>query len=135
MFQRTGWAIILVSFLLVSIAACTPFGGSAGAPSRIQRAPVEGGDIEQGRQLLRDYGCGACHTIPGVEGADAHVGPPLTNWTQRSYVSGTLPNTLDNLVIWIMNPQQIDADTAMPALGVGEQEALDMSAYLYSLGN
>lgn len=101
----------------------------------IQRQSVTGGDVGRGRQLLADYGCGSCHQIPGIRGANALVGPPLDGWSQRHYIAGSLPNTLDNLVVWIVNPQGVEPNTAMPTLGVSDEEARHMSAYLYTLGN
>jgi cytochrome c len=92
-------------------------------------------DSELGRHLLADFGCGSCHYIPGVAGANAYVGPPLNNWSQRRFIAGSLPNIPENLTTWIVVPQSIEPDTAMPSLGVTQQEARHMSAYLYSLGN
>jgi len=43
-----------------------------------------------------------------------------------------VPNTQDNLVRWIMDPQAIDPDNAMPNMGVSERDAIDISAYLLS---
>lgn len=91
------------------------------------------GDPDRGRQALKQYGCGACHFIPGVPGAVAYVGPPLDAWAERHYIAGTLLNTPDNLIHWLREPQAIEPDTAMPNLGVTEQDARDMSAYLYQL--
>jgi cytochrome c1 len=34
---------------------------------------------------------------------------------------------------WIQNPRGVDEKTAMPALGVSEQEARDIASYLYTL--
>lgn len=95
--------------------------------------PVPGGDPVRGRQALIDYGCGACHTIPGVPAADATVGPPLNDWADRRYIAGTLTNEPENLIEWIRFPQSIEPGTAMPDMGVAEAEARDMSAYLYTL--
>jgi cytochrome c1 len=78
-----------------------------------------------------NYGCGSCHRIPGVAGAEALVGPPLDDYHARSYIAGTLPNTLENLVLWIREPQAVEANTAMPNLGVSAEEAQHMAAYLY----
>jgi cytochrome c len=87
--------------------------------------------ITSGRRLIAQYGCGSCHSIPGVPGANSMAGPPLSCFYQRSYIAGRLPNTRDNLIHWIRNPQQIEPGTAMPDLGVSEEEAGDMAAYLY----
>jgi cytochrome c2 len=82
---------------------------------------------------LADYGCNSCHTIPGVESADAWVGPPLNNWSERRYIAGTLANEPQNLIHWIRFPQEVEPGTAMPDMGVDEQAALDMTAYLFTL--
>ena len=61
------------------------------------------------------------------------VGPPLIGWADRIYIAGRVPNTPENLIVWIQNPQEIDPQNAMPNLGVSESEARDMAAYLYTL--
>jgi len=94
---------------------------------------MPGGDPAQGAIALRDYGCHSCHVIPGVRGANALVGPPLTAWAQRHYIAGTLSNTPENLRYWLQYPQSVEPGTAMPDLGVTEQDARDMGAYLYTL--
>ncbi|WP_343897618.1 c-type cytochrome, partial [Craurococcus roseus] len=95
---------------------------------------VAGGAPERGREALRTHACGSCHVIPGLRGAVAWVGPPLTEWARRGYVAGRLPNTPENLVPWLVNPQAVSPGSAMPNLGVTEAEARDMAAYLYTLG-
>lgn len=90
-------------------------------------------DPDRGRVAFVEYGCPACHTIPGVTGARAHVGPPLEGWAERRYIAGRLPNTPENLVTWIMSPQAVDPGNAMPDVGVPEVIARDMAAYLYAL--
>ena len=92
------------------------------------------GDVERGKVLLQDYGCGTCHVIPGLKWAQGKTGPQLTRWAERHYIAGTLLNNPRNLVPWIVNPQAIEPGTAMPALGVTPEQALDMAAYLYTLG-
>lgn len=87
--------------------------------------------VASGRRLLANYGCGSCHYIPGVAGANSMVGPPLNRFYERSYVAGRLPNTWENLAKFIQHPQEIEPGIAMPDLGVSEDEAHDMAAYLY----
>lgn len=94
---------------------------------------VEGGDPDRGVQAIHAYGCGSCHAIPGVPGAVAYVGPPLDAWAERHYIAGALNNTPDNLILWLREPQTVEPGTAMPNMGVTEQDARDMSAYLYTL--
>jgi len=88
-------------------------------------------DIEAGQRLIASYGCGACHTIPGIPGADAMAAPPLNRFYERSYISGEIPNTWDNLIKYIQDPQAIEPGTVMPNLGVKEEEAHEIAAYLY----
>ena len=80
---------------------------------------------------MRDYGCGACHRIPGVAGANGNVGPSLERLGSRVYLAGFLPNTPENLARWIREPQQIARTTAMPDLGVTAADAHAMAAYLH----
>ena len=94
---------------------------------------VPGGDPARGRQLIGAYGCGACHAVPGVTGARAQVGPPLTNWAQRVYIAGSLPNTPESLIPWLVDPQAVEPGTAMPNVGLTEQQARDIAAYLYTI--
>ena len=91
------------------------------------------GDAENGKLLLRQFGCGACHSIPGVATADGLVGPPLDGIAHRVYLAGVLPNTPQAMAAFIREPQLADPRTAMPDLGIGEQHARDMTAYLYTL--
>jgi cytochrome c len=94
---------------------------------------MTGGDPHRGRAAISRYGCSACHTIPGVQGATALVGPPLDRIASRSYIAGVLPNSPDNMIRWIQNPPGVDRMTAMPNLGVTEGDARDIASYLYTL--
>lgn len=94
---------------------------------------VQGADADRGAALLVLHGCGACHDIPGVAGANGSVGPPLGGFASRAYVAGVLPNEPGGLVRWIVDPPRHAPQTAMPDLGVTEAEARDMAAYLYTL--
>jgi cytochrome c1 len=96
-------------------------------------AHMVGGAPSRGPALIRSYGCGTCHTVPGVTGANGLVGPPLTGLAERAYIAGVLPNAPENLVRWIENPKAVDSLTAMPVLGVTPADARDIAAYLYTL--
>ncbi|MFC4019130.1 c-type cytochrome [Micromonospora sp. GCM10011542] len=91
------------------------------------------GRPDRGAGLIAQYGCGSCHTIPGINRADGLVGPPLTRFGARSYIAGQLPNNADNLRRWIADPQAVEPGTAMPNLGVSAIDAQDIAAYLYTL--
>ena len=94
---------------------------------------VDGGDPRRGMAVIESYGCGSCHTIPGVRNAQGLVGPPLLWWSRRTFIAGELPNSPENLVRWIQFPQRVEAQTAMPTLGLTNQQARDAAAYLYTL--
>ena len=100
---------------------------------KVHAQAMTGGDANAGREALARRPCGGCHEIPGVRGAQGKVGPSLSGFAGRAYVDGRLTNSPDNLVAWIVNPQAIDPQNAMPATGVGQAEARDMAAYLYTL--
>ena len=91
------------------------------------------GDPHRGRLAILEHGCGSCHTIPGIRGADALVGPSLEKVGERTYLGGVLENNRENLVTWIMNPPGVDPETAMPNLHVPEADARDIAGYLYTL--
>ena len=110
------------------VAAC------ASTPTRQPLPQVPGGDPQRGAASIERLGCGACHVIPGIAGADGTVGPPLTDFSHRGYIAGELPNNGTNLIRWIMHPKEVEPGTDMPDLGIGETEARDIAAYLFTLG-
>jgi cytochrome c1 len=115
--------------LLVALAGCRGNNPTYG----VAYAEALGGNPARGPAIAERYGCGSCHTIPGVTGARGLVGPPLLWWSRRTFIAGELPNTPENLVRWIRDPQSVEPQTAMPALGLSDAEARDVAAYLYTL--
>ena len=107
----------------VLLAACRP------APASV----VAGGGVRRGAATIAEMGCGSCHTIAGITGAHGRVGPPLTGVGGRAILAGQLPNTPTNMIRWVRDPQAVEPGTAMPNLGVTEQQARDIAAYLYTL--
>ena len=118
----------LLLLALLGAAACDE------APAPPPHLRLAGAEPERGRAAIRAHSCGACHRIPGVEGAVSWVGPPLMEWARRGTIAGRLPNAPENLVAWLRDPQAIAPGSAMPALGLTEAEARDAAAYLYTLG-
>jgi cytochrome c len=98
-----------------------------------EAAVLAHGSPPRGRQLITAYGCGSCHTIPGIAGATATVGPPLAGIARRSYIAGVLTNEPDNMVRWLLDPPAVDSLTAMPRVGLDARDAHDVAAYLYTL--
>ncbi|SOE17149.1 cytochrome c2 [Hoeflea halophila] len=87
-------------------------------------------DPQRGAELIVQYGCGACHDIPGIRAAQGTVGPDLHDFAQQSYVAGVLPNRPGDLTRWLLNPPAHSPATAMPDLGLKQDEARDIAAYL-----
>lgn len=122
---RVLWPVLVVLPIVV-VTACSR---TPAPPPPESRA----GHPDRGAQLIARYGCGSCHTIPGVDRANGLVGPPLSRFGARSYIAGELPNNADNLRRWISDPQSVEPGTAMPDLGVDAIDAQDIAAYLYTL--
>ncbi len=96
-------------------------------------APGIGGNPENGRALIVPSGCGGCHSVPGIDGANGVIGPRLNNVVLRPTLAGdTIPNSPDTLTRWLMDPPSLKPGTAMPRLGLTEQQAQDITAFLYS---
>jgi len=95
-------------------------------------AAATGGDPHHGEAMFIQYGCGSCHRIAHVRGANGLVGPPLDGIAVRAIIAGKLDNTPSNLQLWIRDPQHVTPGTAMPGLHVGERDARDISAFLYT---
>ena len=87
-------------------------------------------DPQRGVALIREYGCGACHRVPGLRDAQGTVGPDLRDFAQQSYLAGVLPNRPGDLTRWLLNPPAHSPATAMPNLGLNRDEARDIAAYL-----
>lgn len=131
--HRRSRSILLLGGM-VGIAAAFTAGGYAMSRTKtlsVARA-MTGGDPARAPELIRRYGCAGCHTISGIPGGDGQVGGPLQGLRKRVYVGGVVPNTPDNLVRWIVLPQQFSPRSAMPATGITEGEARDVAAYLYA---
>ena len=124
-----GEVVSRATLVMVAVIALS------GCSDRREReaATMTGGDPRIGRDIIARVGCGACHTIPGVAGANGLVGPPLTGIASRSYIGGVMPNTPENMMKWVLDPQAHSPKTAMPKLGLSDQEARDIAAYLYTL--
>jgi len=127
---KTPKGLVRWALLLVAGAASMVTAGCGVAPGP---SIVRDGNAQVGKKLIVSYGCGACHTVPGIYTARGLVGPPLSFYSRRTMIAGELPNVPDNLVRWLMNPPAIEPETAMPDLGLSEEQARDIAAYLYTL--
>jgi cytochrome c2 len=116
----------VIAALVVAAALALPFAASAQQVASV-------GNPKHGAKLIAAEGCGTCHTIPGIDGANGMVGPPLRTVGQRMIIAGVLPNTPANLIHWLMAPQSVVPGNAMPDMGLSARDAADIAAYLYTL--
>jgi len=116
---------LLIVLLAAALAGCGQ--GKAAGPVNFN------GDPKRGADLVRSYGCGGCHDIPGIANADGNVGPPLHRIGTRTYIAGFLQNSPDNMAFWIQDPQKVLPGNAMPQMGIPPDQARDIAAFLYTL--
>ncbi|MBM1170022.1 c-type cytochrome [Microvirga arabica] len=139
LWQRNGpgqMRRIVSAALFMMLAGCNDDGSAQKASQpldelRITR--VAGGEPERGRRIIAAYECGVCHVIPGVQGAHGIVGPPLTGFGRRQFIGGVVPNEPSLLVRWVQDAPSIAPHTGMPDLGLSDEEARHVAAYLYTL--
>ncbi len=97
-----------------------------------QAAAKTGGDVTEGAAIFSRSACVGCHTIRGLSAGV--VGPDLTHFGGRTTLAaGILPNTPDNVAAWIKNPPAIKPGAKMPPLGLTDEQARAVAAYLLSL--
>jgi len=97
------------------------------------KASAPAGDplAAQGQKLFLTKGCVGCHALVAYNAPKGLLGPNLANVGARTYIAaGTLPNTDENLAHWIRVPQDVKHGVLMPNLGVTEDEAKALVAFL-----
>jgi cytochrome c oxidase assembly factor CtaG len=114
------------------LALCLALSPRQSEASESWNGPVAG-DPARGAAEIRDVGCGSCHRIPGIAGADGLVGPPLDFISRRIYLAGVLRNTPLNMMAWIQDPQKFVPGNAMPNMNLSEEQSRNITAYLYTL--
>jgi mono/diheme cytochrome c family protein len=128
------WAVVA---FLQRLPRLTPLEYRALEPPEPERAAppaTQGqGDAQRGVHAINQYLCVTCHRIPGIVGPNAPVGPPLEGIATRQVLAGVLPNSPENMVLWLRFPQRAAPRTAMPELGLSAQDARDIAAYLATL--
>lgn len=121
--KLVGFALLFGVPLVAGIAVTT-------AKARLKQDAVAealtGGDLALAPPIFRRYGCGGCHAIPGIPGADGKVGGQLAGLSDQVYIGGVANNNADNLVAWIVSPQRFSTNSAMPETGIKESEALSL---------
>jgi cytochrome c oxidase subunit II len=96
-------------------------------------APAEAaGPAAAGKAVFAGSACVGCHTIKGVSAGI--LGPDLTHFGSRAMLAaGMWPNTPENVAEWLKDPQRLKPGVKMPALGLSDDQAKAIAAYLTSL--
>jgi len=88
---------------------------------------------ERGERLFTQHGCHVCHAVDGTQ-SKGRVGPDLALLAQReTLAAGTLPNSLDNLIAWLADPQSIKPGANMPPTETTPENLREIAIYLLSL--
>jgi cytochrome c1 len=121
--KQPAFAFLLLASSL--IVACSK-------PQRVD-PPGWRAQVAHGKDLIRAYGCQTCHQIPGVVGAVGTIGPSLDQIGDKYYLAGELPNSSENLRLWIQHPHAINSRTVMPDMNVTDADAADIASFLETL--
>jgi cytochrome c1 len=98
------------------------------------RTPTLGdANAGNGLRLVSEKGCVACHTFPDVPWPRGGLGPSLQDFGRQGLIAGRLPNQPGILMQFVRNAPTLAPGTAMPAILMTDQEARDVTAYLYTL--
>ena len=95
--------------------------------------PIVQADAAEGLAIIRQVGCAACHTIPGVAWPQGRSGGNLSGFGALPMIAGRLPNQPDVLIGWLIDAPSMDPGTAMPPMPLTQDQARDVAAYLYTL--
>jgi cytochrome c len=130
----------LAAVVLVSMNPSFASGKAGGTPNQLGSATAGGaapavqpGTPEfEGAQLIAQKPCVGCHIIPGVPGATGTVGPNLAGVASRTKIAGGAVNNTgpEDLKKWILNPPALKPGTLMPNVGLSDDEATKIVAYL-----
>ena len=131
-----------IAVVLVTMNPSIASGKAGGTPNQLgavtaggASALEPGSPAAEGAQILATKPCVGCHTIPGIAGATGQVGPNLAGVASRTKIAaGAVNNTgPDDLKKWIMNPSALKPGTLMPNVGLTDDEATKIVAYLETL--
>ena len=96
-------------------------------------APAEpAGPAAAGKAVFAASACVGCHTIKGVSAGV--LAPDLTHFGSRAmFGAGMWPTTPENVAEWVKDPQRLKPGVKMPSLGLTDEQAKAVAAYLVSL--
>jgi cytochrome c oxidase subunit 2 len=89
--------------------------------------------VRRGRDVFMRGRCAGCHAIRGTDAA-GQIAPDLTHIaTRRTLGAGALPNTSENLAVWIQDPQRVKPGNQMPPNPLTADDLQALVAYLETL--
>lgn len=98
---------------------------SAGKSPSLEK--TRSGDSKQGKSLVENLGCLACHQLDG-KGKDAPFGGG-----DLSQIAAKRPAQF--FATWLRNPEKLNPQHRMPVFDLSSKEVNDIAAYLASLGD
>ncbi|HEY2595383.1 MAG TPA: c-type cytochrome [Chloroflexota bacterium] len=124
---------------VLALAAVEPVFGAADTYAQVDPAAVQ-----QGMTVIEQHRCGGCHIIPGIPNANGNLGPDLSAHGDvppvsdrgmiATYPNGAVPNNSpDDMAAWLVNPNALKPGTAMPNLGLSQDDANAAAAYMYAI--
>ena len=98
-----------------------------------QQPAVRDARVETGRRVFESNACINCHTVSGTP-ADGRFGPDLTHlMTRDTIASGAAKNTLENLRLWVQDPNAIKPGSLMPAMKLNDADLDAVVSYMETL--
>lgn len=95
--------------------------------------PPSSAEAQHGQALFRSTTCVMCHSVRGTI-AGARLGPDLTHVATRGHLAAaTLPNSRDNLLRWIADPQHVKPGNHMPSSDLSRRDLEAIASYLETL--
>lgn len=88
---------------------------------------------KMGQYVFEHEACISCHTIAGTV-ATGRYGPDLTHLMSRETIaSGAAPNTREELIKWIGDPNQVKPGCLMPAMHLSDEQDKQIVDYMLTL--
>jgi mono/diheme cytochrome c family protein len=126
-----------LAVLLLLVVACGKAKEAAQPPqpaAQPSATQTSAATPDRGRQLIAQYGCNVCHAIPGIDGPQGSLAPPLAHVAARPAISnGKVQNTPENLARFIQNPPSMNPTSGMPPLAIPDADARAIVGYLETL--
>lgn len=101
--------------------------------SQDARVEETGGNVARGEDLVAKHGCLACHSVSGMPSVANGYGPDLDGFANNRLIAGQAENTPETLIQFLLDPNSVVPGTAMPTVNISEEDARDITSWLYTL--